>query len=107
MGTTDARLYDQRVLFIPAGMTMRHPLPAAAVLVFFAISAPGAEIAVHLHRHGVSAGAKVNGTVSAQSVVDASRPLVFGLPATSISLPPGEWFLAAHIDGEWSEPHLV
>ena len=89
-------------------MTMRSPLPVFFVLVSaIASRLQGVEIAIHLHRHGISPGAKLTGSVSAQSVVDSSRPLAFGLPAKSISLPPGDWFLSAHIDGEWSEPRLV
>lgn len=47
------------------------------------------------------------GTVTARDVADSSRSLTFALPATAISLPPGEWFLSAQIDGDWSEQRLV
>jgi hypothetical protein len=110
MGTTDACLYDKWFLFVAPDMTMRRRRTVAMISVLVAAAAPllrGAEIMIHLHHHGSSPGVKTTGTVTAQNVVDSSRPLVFGLPAKSISLPPGDWFLSAHIDGEWSEPRLV
>gem|GEM_PF-1716868 len=109
MGTANARLQYQRLLLFDTDMTMTHRLPAAILLALVGAIAQlqAAEIAIHLHRHGATTGAKVTGTITAQSVVDPSRPLVFELPAESISLPPGDWFLSARIDGDWSEPRLV
>jgi hypothetical protein len=82
----------------------------AIVSVFLAIFTPqvhAADVVIHVHRHGQVATTVSSGTVTAQSAVDPSRSLTFALPAAAISLPPGDWFLSAHIDGDWSEPRLV
>jgi hypothetical protein len=91
-------------------MTMQTRLRLAITGILLAVTAPvllGADVAIHLHRHGGNPSAEVTGTITAQSVVDSGRPIVFRLPAASIPLTPGDWFLSAHIDGEWSEPRLV
>jgi hypothetical protein len=87
-------------------MTLRRGVPLAFAIVFLAPVAQlhAAVLAIHVHRHG--ARAEVIGTVVAQSVTDSSRTVTFPL-STSISLPAGDWFLSAHIDGDWSEPRLV
>ena len=65
-----------------------------------------ADVVVHVHRHDQVAMVTMAGTVTARSVTDSSRSLSFPLQA-SISLPRGDWFLSAQIDGDWSEPRLV
>jgi hypothetical protein len=64
-----------------------------------------AEVSIHLDRHAAAGAA--SGTLTARSASDSSRSLTFALPAASISLPAGDWFLATHIDGDWSEPRLI
>jgi hypothetical protein len=66
-----------------------------------------AVVDVHLYRHGTNPGAKLTGTLTAQSVSDARQVLEFSLPAESISLPSGDWFLTAQIKGDWGERRLV
>ncbi|MGH9422560.1 MAG: hypothetical protein ACRD3J_21465, partial [Thermoanaerobaculia bacterium] len=66
-----------------------------------------AEVVVKVHRHGQAAISGLTGTVTAQSVVEPARVLTFPIPAVAISLPPGDWFLSAHINDDWSEPRLV
>lgn len=66
-----------------------------------------ADVVIHVHRHEQGATTPLTGTVTAQSVVDPSRVLTFPLPAAAISLTPGDWFLSAHIAGDWSEVRLV
>ncbi|MEA2336338.1 MAG: hypothetical protein QOE82_345 [Thermoanaerobaculia bacterium] len=75
--------------------------------LLLAMTAPlwAAEVSIRVDRHGANGGFK--GTVVAQSANDSSRSLTFALPAASISLPPGDWFLTPHSDGDWSEPRLV
>jgi hypothetical protein len=82
-----------------------------AIAAVFAMAATSllhaSNIAIHLHRQGTAADAKAVGTLTARNVADSGRSLEFALPAASIALPPGDWFLSAHLAGQWSEPRLV
>jgi hypothetical protein len=87
-------------------VTVRQALLAFALV--FLVSAKyvlGSVLPINLHRHGASGAS--SGTLTAQNVVDPDRTLTFSLPASSIALAPGDWFLSAHLDGDWSEPRLV
>ncbi len=64
-------------------------------------------ITVTINRHRPGPATAVTGTISARSVANPGQPLAFALPLSAIPLPPGEWFVAAHIDGDWSEPRLL
>jgi len=80
---------------------------AAILGLMLAVAAPArSDVVIHLHRSGTTA-APVKGTIEAQNAADPSRSLSFRLPAASIPLPPGEWFVSARIEGEWSEPCLI
>jgi hypothetical protein len=86
---------------------MRHRLLLTVISVLLSVpSVWAADVVVHIHRHGQRAGATTTGTVTAQSVGEPGRSLAFALPA-AISLSPGDWFLSANIDGDWSEQSLV
>src|SRR4051812_18677284 len=65
------------------------------------------DVAIHVHRHLQSDAAPMKGSVVAESASEPDRSLTFPLPASSVSLPPGDWFLSARLPGAWSEPRLV
>jgi hypothetical protein len=89
---------------------MRKGSLFAIGIVVLAVTTPlrAADVAIHLRRHGpVAPAAGVSGAVAAQSVADATKTLSFALPAAAVSLPAGDWYLSAHVGGDWSEPRLV
>jgi hypothetical protein len=86
----------------------RHAIAAAILAAATGSSALGAEgVTLNLRRHGAAPGLAVTGTVTAQPVTGQGPALTFPLPAAAFPLPPGDWFLSVHIDGEWSEQRLV
>jgi hypothetical protein len=80
----------------------------AGVVASIATTPLGAAlINVHVYRHGANSDTRIMGTLTAQSVSDSRQSLEFPLPAESISLPSGDWFLSVHIEGDWGEQRLV
>jgi hypothetical protein len=90
-------------------MKIRRLLLGFAIVLVSMAMGPlnAAVVTVHVHRHGAVSELKVAGRITAQSIGEPHQTLEFPLPAESISLPAGDWFLSAHIDGDWSEPRLV
>jgi len=89
---------------------MKTPRPLMAIATVFVLTAAplgAATIAIHVVRHGAVSGVKAEGSIAAQDFKDSHHVLEFPARAESISLPPGDWLLTAHFDGDWSEQRLI
>jgi hypothetical protein len=104
-----AELQRQWVLYSAALTTMRARRLQILIGVVL-MTAPivhATDVGIHVHHHPQGDGAPMKGIVVAESVSEADRSLTFPLPASSVSLPPGDWFLSARVPDAWSEPRLV
>jgi hypothetical protein len=88
---------------------MRRSLAFFVLLLLAPIAkqAEAVEVAVHLRRGGQSSQPAFTGLLIAESASESGPRLTIPLPVDSITLTPGDWFVSARIEGEWSERRLV